>query len=1265
MVTIMQIRLISLIVLSLMAVTAFAQGTYRNQRIFVVPCPGPVSIDGDLRDWDLSGSILSFIAEATRSTMNAQTSMMYDQQALYLAARIADPSPMMNQWDPAVNPDYGWDADAYQLRLSLDPAMGYPLNIGFGQGDITSDKLVHMTLWYYTAGKQPVLHMRFGMDFHLAPEYPKGIVPATMFQGAYKKWDDGKGYTLEYRIPWTTLRTQPVQADALLAGALQVQWSNADGSKCSGGSSVDLMAHAGFTYQSTEAWGKLIFTGKGHLPPASSQEGVTPERNLPLSFTLDVPTASVVSAVLINARGDRLRHLIVAQPLPSGRQTIRWDGLDDAGHVVPPGTYTWKAVTHAPFSMKYLLSVGNSGTPAYHTEDGKGAWGGDWGNPQDICAAGENTLICWKESEGGSGIIMVDAHGRKQWGGRFGAQYLATDGEWLYAYLTSEKQLRAYAVADGKQLNFLRSGLWAEPNDGKNTVCTGMAYLDGILYVANAQANVITAYQARQGTIFRTYSVPNARNPARIVPGKLAVITDGVVKQLDLTTGELRPWITTHLDAPQMLTVAPDGTTFVSNQGRLMNVSVYNRAGVYLKSIGKAGGRALSSEELNSETDGQVSRSRRGAWQPQTMLCPRGLAIDARGRLWVAEDDPTPKRVSIWDTRTGKLLEEKFGASVVSIQTTIDPMDPTRVYNGGMEWKVDLKKGTWRPAAVMVDCRKDTPYATMSGVVFTANNGRQYMQVGGYGWGSKIRGPMLYIRRGDHFEPCAGIISPDATFSWRPHPTRAPWHQEFLLWSDMNGDGKVQQGETKPTKMWPRTMHSCVDAALNFYAAGTDGALYWQRIRPTSILKNGVPLYDDATMTQADYAQGYAYDIAVNPADGSVMMYGGAPIKTMDQTEIWPLTYWSVDGKMTWRYRKGCQWWDMYEFPIAKPDELWGCTRNLGITDGITAFSSYFGMVHLLTTDGVVLGTVMKDGRAGDISGPERINCEWFSGQLVKMKDGRWLLLGGDQDGRVQQVFGLDTIRRQEGTLVISEAESTAAAAAVAAWRQVKATVEPLVVVRTQGTPQWSDIRGVTAVVDDARKFTAKIAYDTTKIYLRYEITAPFALTNSMQEQQLLFKGGNAIDLQLATQPVADTLRAKPVPGDLRVLITQQQGKALAVVYRYRAAGFIGQPFRFTSPTGEETVDAIEVWDDVALTYEPTATGCIATVALPLARLGWKPIPGASVQLDLGYLFGNATGNVVSTRRYWHNHSFSSGVINDVPSEVRIEPNHWGMATVE
>ena len=1261
-----------LVMLLLQGGALLAQGTYRNQRIFVVPCPGPVVIDGALNDWDLSGEIYTFVSEATAEVQSARTALMYDNQALYVSARIADPSPMMNRNDPAVNPDFGWNADAFQLRLCTDPTLGYPLKIG-NYDRAPSESLLHMTLWYYTDSQQPVLHIKYGMDYHDAPEYPKGIVQRDKFQGAYRTTKNG--YVLEYRIPWTTLRAQaPLKANDLTAGALQIQWSDPEGKRSIGsGWAVDLLRHAGFSYQSTSPWGKVIFAAQGNLPREITQEGLPPVRNLPLKFAFELEKECVVSVAVVNEQGDVVRHILAGEQRPGGKVVESWDGLDDAGRVLPAGKYTWKMVNHEPFTTKYVLSVGNSGTPGYHTPNGKGAWGGDWGNPVDICFAGDKGLICWSGAEAGPGIIMMDAEGNKQWGGRYPATQIATDGEWLYAFLASgsghASELRAYAVKDGQQLNFQRGELFAEPNTEKGMQCSGLAYANGKLYLANALANDITEYQARQGKILRRLTVPAVTWLTTLNADTLLAISNGQVLKVSLADGQATPFIIDHLDEPQGMAIGPDGTIYVSNAGALHNVSLYASSGKYLRSIGIAGGRALAKDLRTTVEYGNHSIARRGKWNPAEMLNPRGLAVDSKGHLWVTENDFSPKRVSRWDTRTGKFLGEKLGACYVSTPVTMDPADPTRVYANNIEYRVNLDKGTWEPQAIMFDSRQDAPYFwphMVNNIVFTAKNGKQYMHSGPNHGGGQ-RGHFLFIRRGRHFEGVAGIIHPQALLSWREGLAKDDPLMGWLLWVDLNGNGIIETAEVKPTTLRAQNAHSVVDHDLNFYTTGMYNDLYWQRISPAKIDKKGVPLYDESTVLHVQYAKEaplYTHDLAVNPADGAVMMFAGADIKHMNRLEVWPLTYWTKDGQRVWRYRQGSRWYDAYEFSIPKPGQLWGATKSIGITDGLTGFSSYHGLVHLMTVDGVMLGTIMKDGRSGE-TGADHIQCEWFTGQLVKTKARRWYLLGGDQDGRVLQVFGLDSLQRSSGTLTINDAETSMAAAALAEWSAQKARAQSLVIARVQGVPDWMNIRGVNITVDEKRGFTAQAAYDATDLHLRFEVQTPFHLVNNIMERPLIFKGGNCLDLQLATDAKVDPQRTTPAPGDIRVLVTRQAGKPLAVVYRHKVATFTGPPTVFTSPTGKESIDVIEVWEDVKLSYEKTPAGFTAVVTLPLAKLGWTPTPGTMARLDVGYLFGNETGNNIAVRKYWSNDSFTAGVTNDVPHESRIEPGKWGLATVE
>ena len=133
----------------------------------------------------------------------------------------------------------------------------------------------------------------------------------------------------------------------------------------------------------------------------------------------------------------------------------------------------------------------------------------------------------------------------------------------------------------------------------------------------------------------------------------------------------------------------------------------------------------------------------------------------------------------------------------------------------------------------------------------------------------------------------------------------------------------------------------------------------------------------------------------------------------------------------------------------------------------------------------------------------------------------------------------------------------------------------------------------------------------------------------------------------------------------MRLLVTRQNGKPLAVLYRPKVKGFGGQLTVLTSPTGQESFDAIEVVDAVGLEYRKTNAGFTATVTVPVKLLGVNLAPGQKIKMDLGYIFGNAEGTCETKRLYLNNHSFSANVTDDIPNESRLEPAEWGTATVE
>jgi hypothetical protein len=113
-------------------------------------------------------------------------------------------------------------------------------------------------------------------------------------------------------------------------------------------------------------------------------------------------------------------------------------------------------------------------------------------------------------------------------------------------------------------------------------------------------------------------------------------------------------------------------------------------------------------------------------------------------------------------------------------------------------------------------------------------------------------------------------------------------------------------------------------------------------------------------------------------------------------------------------------------------------------------------------------------------------------------------------------------------------------------------------------------------------------------------------------------------------------------------------------------AEFKDQPIILKSPTGQEAFDSIAATDQVGMEYRRVNDGFTAIVTIPRDLIGWtKAEPGRLMRLDVGYLFGNSTGNRCAQRAYWANNSPTSNIIDDIPSESRLEPAQWGNALLE
>ena len=218
-----------------------------------------------------------------------------------------------------------------------------------------------------------------------------------------------------------------------------------------------------------------------------------------------------------------------------------------------------------------------------------------------------------------------------------------------FGYFGNNGNLLKFNLSDG-QLSPFADG---RPN-AQAPVGRGLAALDAATLVSANGAEKIFLIDAatgkQKGEV--TVPVPIAGGLAVDAKGTLYAISNKAVGRVDLKAGTFT-LVAKDLDEPQMLACDASGNVYVSLQGSTMQVWKLDTAGKALLRFGKAGGRPAL-----------------GQFDAAGMLMPYAIAVDKNNRLWVCEDDPLPKRYSLWNADTGRLAARFAGEASFVVQAT-------------------------------------------------------------------------------------------------------------------------------------------------------------------------------------------------------------------------------------------------------------------------------------------------------------------------------------------------------------------------------------------------------------------------------------------------------------------------------------------------------------------------------------------------------------------------------------------------------------------
>ena len=1057
---------------------------------------------------------------------------------------------------------------------------------------------------------------------------------------------------------------------------------------------------------------RSLFIGLALMP--SQARAVEDHPPIPIRFTLDQPAH--VTLVIEDAAGKRVRNLIADTRFDAGEQVVWWDGLDETpgnfrgpvydiqGKPVAPGAYRVRGLRRDALTLRHEFTVYNAGQPAWRLDrDGPGAWLADHSAPSAVLfvpAAGDQSahlLIGSQVAEQGDGLVWTDLDGRKLRGAHgvggawTGAHFLTRDDgpqaiAGVYAYAASTWKARDETKSELRLLALQRDGKtpvvvpyqferdkaqeihgW----DSEFSYLGGIAARDGVVLVGFQRSGRLLVVDAVAKKLLATLTLPDVRGMTFDAKGRLLVLAGTRLLRAaasDWRTLTTLPTFATlveqGLDDPRQVVVASDGSILISDQGRSHCVKVFADDGRFLRTIGKPGVPSV------------------GLYDPERMQHPSGLTLTADGTLWVAEEDHAPKRVSKWSV-DGTLLTALYGPAKYGGGGNLSA-DRTRFYyhdskngtGGGMEFALDWQAGTWRLHSIYQR--------------FEPNDWKIVANLGYVGPQLPIdHAGVRYLTNAFNSNPTQGA---DLVGLWRLDngvakllaavgdardwplmrtpafaslfPNGLKDRPVLMAWSDLDDDGTVAAAEIQVQSVEGHTTgtwYVAPDLSLMDSFTG--------RLSPVRFTAGGAPVYELKTkapvISNVTHRWSSGGAEAFPGADGWTIITGG-PMRGYRGGEL----QWTYDSRWPSLHAS-------HEAPQRAqfPGELVGTTRLLGHpvhpsageAGEVWAINGNPGVIHLLTSDGLFVGTLGRDrfqGKPWPITETRGADLSevWFFDEhfwptINQGSDGQIHLLIGKHHNSIVRIDGLESVRRLPVVALEVTAEQLAAAESwriAAEQRRQRTNGRQTLTVTLRDQPpvidgdlvEWDSKRFVSIYRDKIGgrevAITGALAVHGGRLFVAVRSFDDDLLNNTGDTPTMLFKTGGAIDLMLG------------VDGNQRLLVTRQQGRAVAMRYRQRVVGTPDdQRVPFSSPTRTVWFDRV---DDVSGVVTLAGGKGSYELSIPLATLGLTASDDARIAGDLGVLRG-AQGATIQ-RLYWHNKATS--ITADVPSEAMLTPALWG-----
>jgi hypothetical protein len=1260
---------LALVVCALLFASVVLATETENLGLSILPVPGKVVIDGKSDDWDMTGGVFTCSdAENQHATFGTWFHAMYDEKNLYLLVRWLDDTPMNNPG--STKGDYGFAGDCLQFRTIT--AVGTP-----------NERGAHWTAWRDRDGFD-VIDVAWGVRFdggNLRDAKTKGA------QQAFQKSANGKGYAEELAIPWELLckngyvpkagESMTITLEPNFTIGINGRWTMKDIFKP--GITPDRV----FTFMASSCWGQGVFEKANTITPRPVR--LADGREFPVKYvkggaeplevdwtglikvkelkgfkkiTFTMPEDGYISLNLKAPDGTVARQLLTCAFYTKGKHSVLWDGLTTAnwrtpGTPVSAGDYTWVAIWHKGIGLKLRGWAHNAGSAPWDASLTSN-WGGDHGIPTGCATDGEKMYLGWSGAEAGKALVATDLKGNVQWKasrfGMSGAELVAVDNGIVYAQnwggnlfqVDSKKGGFTVWAGSDNSPDLMIKTLWGEKKGSASA--SGLDARGGKILLTFTKDDAVMILDGKSGKLLHTFTVKAPAGGKFIDAGRAAIVSEGTsVVTLDVETGAVTPLVTGLANA-KALAVAKDGRIFVGTDNQ---VRVFTADGKPVLTIGRPGGRALT-----------------GKWTSDGMAFINELAVDGDGKLWVMEADQYPKRVSVWDTKTGAPVTELFGPTTYgALGGAINPLDPNVMVGAGCEWKLDPKTGK-------ADCVASFTRDGMENARFAVANGKLYVATATR-WAFDLGSVNIFERLGPgEYKRLTRFFYVDKDNKEIPPPAHGQTGAaaRTAMWCDENGDGLEQPAEI--------TYRDGLIRMTGWYMYLTPDMTFYsdnKQYKVAGFTACGAPKYDLANPVKMPAG-------GLGSADGRLVMHQGSYGANNGWNECFDI----ATGKRLWTYPDN--FIGVHGSHNAVPPEngmirgSFGPCGTVKLPDPIGnawVIGTNVGEWHVLTEDGYYLTRLFEPdplkvkwpdqavpGAAMD-SVPCGMGGEDFGGSIAGTPDGKLFLQAGKTGFWNVEVTGLENVRAMKGGKVeISAPDLKTAQAFRESYLQEANGPRRLAVARL--TPTFTgnldtDFKGAEIVKyqkqDDAAA-RSSVACDEKTLYLAWDVKDNTPWMNSATDPTQMYIGGDTVDFQLATDPKADKNRGEGVLGDLRLSIGNFKGAPTAVIYRKVSAEKRRKLFS-SGIVREYWMDYADVIADaqIKVTLRGKA-GYVVEAAIPLAALGFTPAAGLNLRGDLGVTHGDPAGTRTRLRSFWANQH--TGIVDDAVFELQMEPKNWG-----